>query len=82
MHVCCWQEDDQGLTVQCALEGNCVLLRRDTLLSEALSLLDEEEQSVALVVSLPAALPSIWLSLLSHDRSVWHCPIFASCLCR
>ena len=39
------------LTVQCALEGACVLLERDTLLSEALSLLDEAEQSVALIVS-------------------------------
>ena len=48
--ILCLQEGDQGLTVQCALEGNCVLLRRDTLLSEALSLLDEAEQSVALVV--------------------------------
>ena len=40
-----------GLTVQCALEGACVLLERDTLLSEALQLLDEAEQSVALIVS-------------------------------
>ena len=39
-----------GLTVQCALEGACVLLERDTLLSEALQLLDEAEQSVALIV--------------------------------
>ena len=54
--LCCVvQEGEQGLTagltVQCALEGNCVLLQRDTLLSEALLLLDETEQSVALVVS-------------------------------
>ena len=52
---CIEQEGNKGLTVQCALEGNCVLLRRDTLLSEALDLLDEEEQSVALVVRLPDA---------------------------
>ena len=39
------------LTVQCALEGACVLLERDTLLSDALTLLDEAEQSVALIVS-------------------------------
>ncbi|KAK9800336.1 hypothetical protein WJX73_004667 [Symbiochloris irregularis] len=44
------QEGDRGLTVQCAIEGSCVLLRRNTLLSEALLLLDETEQSVALVV--------------------------------
>ena len=43
----------EELTVQCALEGACVLLERDTPLSEALSLLDEAAQSVALIVSLP-----------------------------
>ena len=63
------QEGDQGLTVQCAIEGSCVLLRRNTLLSEALLLLDETEQSVALVVrpmpgQLSSAVPK-WVRLAS-----------------
>ena len=43
----------EELTVQCALEGACVLLERDTPLSEALGLLDEAAQSVALIVRPP-----------------------------
>ena len=38
-------------SVQCALEENCVLLDRDTSMLEALSILDEVKQSVALVTN-------------------------------
>ena len=38
-------------SVQCALEENCVLLDRDTPMLEALSILDDVKQSVALVTN-------------------------------
>lgn len=72
--ACHLQEDDRGLTVQCALEGNCVLLRRDTLLSEALGLLDDAEQSVALVVSLHMLPPSQSCNMLLAGAIVTYAP--------
>ena len=43
--------DADTASVQCALEENCVLLDRDTPMLEALSILDDVKQSVALVTN-------------------------------